>query len=124
MISHLNYVLGGVDLLQAGNSVRSSLSGSVLCSRQNISEFLSVTSLRKESVGNSPSREGDRDAGLLDWAGLLPPFLENTHQQFPLQTKVLKLVALRVRHVGGLLPPVLGRQLQLALPPVQVLNLR
>ena len=46
------------------------------------------------------------------------------HEQFSLQTKVFKLVALGVRHVGGLLPPVLGRQLQLALPPVQVLNLR
>ena len=39
---HLNYVLGGIDLLQAGNSVRSSLSGSVLCSRQDIPELTDV----------------------------------------------------------------------------------
>ena len=26
----------------------------------------------------SPSREGNRDAGFLDWAGFLPPLLENT----------------------------------------------
>ena len=44
------------------------------------------------------------------------------HEQFPLETKVFKLVALGVGHVGGLLPPVLGRQLQLALPAVQVLT--
>ena len=36
---HLDDVLGGVDLLKAGNSVRSSLSGSVLCSCQYVPDF-------------------------------------------------------------------------------------
>ena len=46
----------------------------------------------------------------------------NYHEQFSLQAEVLKLIALGVGYVGGLLPPVLGRQLQLALPAVQVLT--
>ena len=46
----------------------------------------------------------------------------NYHEQFSLQAEVLKLIALGVGYVGGLLPPVLGRQLQLTLPAVQVLT--
>ena len=88
--------------------------------------------------GSSPSREGNGDAGFLDWAGFLPSFLENTlqrwwsvkvklilegyHEQFSFQTKVFKLVALGVGHVGGLFPPIFGRQLQLAFPAVDILG--
>ena len=46
----------------------------------------------------------------------------NYHEQFSLQAEVLKLIALGVGYVRGLLPPVLGRQLQLTLPAVQVLT--
>ena len=78
LISHLNYVLGGVDLLQAGNRVRSSLSGSVLCSRQNVPEIGFQGDIPTKSGSNSPSWEGDRNARFLDWAWLLPTFLKNT----------------------------------------------
>ena len=44
------------------------------------------------------------------------------HEQFPLETKVFELVALGVGHVGGLLPPIFGRQLQLAFPAVDILG--
>ena len=44
------------------------------------------------------------------------------HEQFPLETKVFELVALGVGHIGGLLPPILGRQLQLAFPAVDILG--
>ena len=74
----LDDVLGGVDLLQAGNRVRSSLSGSVLCSRQNVPEIGFQGDIPTKSGSNSPSWEGDRNARFLDWAWLLPTFLKNT----------------------------------------------
>ena len=47
----------------------------------------------------SPSRQCDGDARLLDRARLLPPFLENTHQQLPLQAEILELISLQDRVV-------------------------
>ena len=68
-----------------------------------------------------PAGERDGDAGLLDGARLLPALLEDAHQKLPLETEVLELAALRVRHVRSLLPTVLGRELQLGLPPLLLL---
>ena len=39
--------------------------------------------------------EGNWDALLLDWTGLLEPFLVNAHEKLPLEQVVLKIVTLR-----------------------------
>ena len=65
----LDDVLGGVDLLQAGNRVCSSLSGSVLCSRQNVPEIGFQGDILTQRVPQTHRPE--RAIGMLaSWIGL------------------------------------------------------
>ena len=89
----------GVDLLQNGDGVGTSLSGAVLGPGEDV-----------------PSAERHRDGGLLDGRRLVPALLEDAHQQLALQAEVLELVALGVGDVGRLLAGVLRGDLELGLP--------
>ena len=65
---HLDDVLGGVDLLKAGNSVRSSLSGSVLCSCQYVPDFRCQGEIRTRYFW---AHRPERAIGMLaSWIGL------------------------------------------------------
>jgi hypothetical protein len=78
----LDNILFRVNLFKNWDAVGSSLTSAVLGSGQNVF-----------------SSERDRYAGFLDRGRLFPAFLENTHQQFSLQTKLFKLVAPCVSHI-------------------------
>ena len=96
----LNVCILNIDLLQNWYEVRRSLSCSVLSSRYHISPG--------QCYGN---------ALLLDGGGGLESLFKYSHQQLPLQSIVLKLTSLSLRHIlqeqqtGGDWPHKLGSRL-------------
>mmetsp|Transcript_20903 Transcript_20903/g.62318 ORF Transcript_20903/g.62318 Transcript_20903/m.62318 type:complete len:329 (+) Transcript_20903:692-1678(+) len=97
----LNYVLGGGALLEQGDHEGARLAGAVLRARE-----------------HRLSRQGYRNAILLDRRGLLVPLLKNSHQELPLQEVVLEVVALGGSDVLRLHALVRGRADDLGLPVV------
>jgi hypothetical protein len=78
----LDFVLGGVDLLEGGNEERCSLTGTVLGTSNNIS-----------------THEGNRDGLFLNWGRSLETFLVDAHQQLTLEVVVLETVSLCLGNV-------------------------
>lgn len=72
----------GVNLLEDGNRVRSSLSSAVFSS----GEYISTS-------------HGNWYAGFLNGRGLLPTFFENPHQQLPFEAELFEFVPFRVCNI-------------------------